>query len=183
MSTKTNQNRFFPLGMLVGLAALSGVSGCGEGMVEPTASAMYALTGHAAGPYGSTTMSVEGPGSNQLTPVTKIVGYSSASYVFGIRLYWGSTSIMYGQTNGQTGSIFDLTDDPVNSVRYVVVAGYLRGIKFKTVDNRTMELGLTPAASVAFSGTDALFTDLQIWNGVVNSAPAIIGVKVYYTTP
>ncbi len=81
---------------------LGGVAGCGEGMTEPTASAMYALTGNVAGPYGTTSGTVQGPGSNQLTPVTKIVGYHSSAYIYGIRLYWGSTSVLYGQTNGIT---------------------------------------------------------------------------------
>lgn len=183
MSNKMNQNRFFRLGALIGLMTLSGVAGCGEGMVEPTASAMYALTGHVAGPYGSTGGTVEGPGNNQLTAVTKIVGYHTSAYIYGIRLYWGTTSVMYGQTNGVPADTFDLTDDPVVSVRYLVNPGVLRGIKFTTGDGRTMELGLTPATSVAFSSSNALFTDLQTWKGTLNGTPILWGAKFYYTTP
>lgn len=183
MSNKTKQNRFFRLGALIGLMTLGGVAGCGEGMTEPTASAMYALTGNVAGPYGTTSGTVQGPGNNQLTPVTKIVGYHTSAYVYGIRLYWGSTSVLYGQTNGVTGDVFDLTDDPVVSVRYLVNLGVMRGIKFTTGDGRTLELGLIPATAVAFSSADALFTDLQTWKGTINGTPVLWGAKFYYTTP
>lgn len=183
MSKTMNQSRFFQLGALIGLVTLSGVTGCGEGALAPTESVSYALTGHVAGPYGSTVGTIQGPASNQLGPVTKIVGYYTSAYIYGIRLYWGNTSVLYGQTNGIPGDTIDLTDDPVIEVKYVVSSGVLRGLKFNTLYDRSFELGLTPATSVAFSNSDALFTDLQIWKGTINSTQTIVGAKVYYTTP
>lgn len=183
MSMQNNVSRFFRLGVLSGLVAMSGVVGCGEGTLEPTASATYALTGHSAGFYGSTSGTLHGPGSNQLTPVTKIVGYSTSAYVYGIRLYWGSNSFLFGQSNGVPGDTIDLTDDPVVSVRYLVNLGIIRGIKFTTADDRVLELGLTPSTSVAFSGPDDVFTDLQTRSGTLNGTPVLWGAKFYYTTP
>ena len=183
MSKHTNQSRFFQLGALIGLVTLSSATGCGEGTLASPESVSYALTGHVAGPYGSTVGTIQGPASNQLTAVTKIVGYHTSAYIYGIRLYWGNTSILYGQTNGVPGDTFDLTDDPVIGVKYVVSSGLLRGLKFNTLSDRSFELGLTSATAVAFSNSDALFTDLQIWKGTVNSTQTIVGAKLYYTTP
>lgn len=182
MSKQLNRKSLFRLGALIGAAALSGLAGCGEGLADPTDSVSYALTGHTAGPYGTTAGTMQ-PSGNHTTPVTRIVGYSSASYVYGIRLYWGTESTLYGETGGATGDEFDLTDDPVYRVHYLVVNGVLRGIKFGTVDNRVFEVGLSPISTTAFSDINAVFTDLQTWKGSINANQVLWGVKFSYVTP
>lgn len=181
MSQQMNIKSLFRLGALIGAAALSSLAGCGEGIANPTDSVSYALTGHTAGPYGSTSGTMQ-PSGNHTTAVTRIVGYSTSAYVFGIKLFWGTESAMYGDTQGIPGDEIDLTDDPVYRVQYVVSGGILRGIKFHTVDGRTLELGLTPSSSTAFNNPDAVFTDLQTWQGIVSSKPTIWGVKFSYVT-
>lgn len=182
MSKQTNKNRFFHRGALVGILALSGIAGCGEGQLEPTASAAYALTGHVAGPYGSTGGTAQGPGSDHLTPVTYIIGYGNSSYVFGIKLFWGSTSLMYGQTNGLAAQEFDLTDDPVTSVKYVITSNVVRGIRFAN-SSGNLALGLTGGEFVAFSDPNDVFTDMQTWQATINGTKVLAGAKFYYTTP
>ena len=181
MSHLLNKKVLFCLGALLGTVAMSGLSGCGEGVADPTASVSDALTGHSAGPFGSTLGTMQ-PSGNHTTPVTEIHAYGTASYVYGFRLFWGTESTLYGQTGGVTADVFDLDGEVFHKVRTVVSGGILRGIKFST-ETRTLEVGLTPATAIAFDNTEAAFTDLQVWQGNVNGRPVIWGAKVDYTTP
>lgn len=184
MNKQPSKNRLFPLGALIGMMALGSVAGCGEGALDRTASMQYALTGQVTGSYGSTTGTVVTSGSNHLTPVTKIIGYGNGSYIYGIKLFWGTDSFMYGWTGGATADpLSGLDTDPVVTVKYLLTSGVLRGIKFTTFDGRNLEVGLTTATSTAFSDPDALFTDLQMWQGSVNGVSVLWGFKAYYTTP
>lgn len=186
MTTQPNKSRFFRRAMLIGMLALGGVTGCGEGMgqdmIDAPDSVAYALTGQVVGPYGSTTGTAQASGSNHLTPVTKIVGYGSTDNVYGLRLYWGTTSFLYGQTNGSSAQSFDLTGDPVYKVEYSVSGGNLRGIKF-TNSSASLTIGNMSGGALAFSNVDAEFTDLQTWKGDVNATMVIWGAKIYYVTP
>lgn len=184
MSKLTIKNRFFHLAALIGTMALGSVAGCGEGAPFDTASATYALTGHSTALFGSTFGTVQGPVSDQLTPVTKITGYANGSYIFGIRLYWGTSSVLYGQTNGETGISLDaLADDPVTMVRYYVSTGVLRSVKFTCSSGRQIEYGLPTSNSIAYSNPDSLLTDLQLVSGTISGTAVIVGGKFYYTTP
>jgi len=135
-----------------------------------------------AGAYGSTSGTSEGPGTmSQTTNVTKIIGYGDGSYIFGIKLFWGTPSLMYGQTGGASGiTLSGLTDDPVCEVKYLVTSGILRGVKFTTVDSRILEVGLTTATSTAFSGSTDEFTDMVTYKGTVNNVEVIWGATFYY---
>jgi len=136
-----------------------------------------------AGPYGSTSGTSEGPATgSQNTNVTKIIGYGDGSYIFGIKLFWGTTSFMYGSTGGASGiTLSGLGDDPVNEVKYLVTSGILRGVKFTTGGLRILEVGLTTATSTAFSGSFE-FTDMVTYKGTVNSVVVIWGATFYYHT-
>jgi len=135
-----------------------------------------------AGPYGSTSGTSEGPGTvGQTTTVTKIIGYGDGSYIFGIQLFWGTSSLMYGQTGGASGiTLSGLGSDPVREVNYLVTSGILRGVKFTTDSLRILEVGLTTAISTAFSGSTLEFTDMVTYKGSVNSVVVIWGATFYY---
>lgn len=181
MSKQPNTKNFFRAGALIGAMALSGLAGCGEGIGDPTASISSALTVHSAGPYGSTLGTVQ-PSGNHTTAVTRIDAYYTSAYVLGIRLYWGTTSTLYGQTGGVPADSFDLDGESIHKVRYVVSSGVLRGIKFST-ESRTLEAGLTPCTSTAFNDPDAALADLQIWQGSINGRQVIWGARFDYATP
>lgn len=179
-----SKNRFFCMGALMGMIAVNGLTGCGEGMLDPTTSAQYALTGHVTPLYGSNTGTYESvTGSSHQTTVTKIVGYGSTDNVYGIKLFWGpSTSKMFGVTNGSSAQNFNITGDPVYKVEYSVSGGNLRGIKF-TNSTASLTIGNMSGGATAFNDLDAEFTDLETWKGVVNDAMVIWGMKFHYTTP
>lgn len=182
MNKQPNKSGFFCRIALSGMVVLGGLVGCGEGMVDAPDSVAYALTGQVLGHYGSNTGTVQSSSSNHLTPVTKIVGYGSTDNVYGIKLFWGTSSFMFGQTNGSSAQAFDVTGDPVMKVEYSVSGGNLRGIKF-TNSTASLTLGNMSGGAVAFSDLDAAFTDLQTWKGPVNDVMVIWGAKIYYTTP
>lgn len=181
MSKPLNRKSLLRLGALIGTVALSGLAGCGEGIVDPTDSVSSALTVNTAGPYGNSTGTTQS--GSHTTPVTRIEGYGSASYVYGIRLYWGTESALYGQTNGATGDVFEVGEDAIYRVQVLVVNNVLRGIKFRTLEDRVFEVGLSPAATTAYDNPDAQFTDLQAWSGSVSGAQTLWGIKVRYVTP
>lgn len=181
MSKQLNNKSLLRLGALLGAMVLSSLAGCGEGVADPTASVSYALTGHSAGPFGKTTGTMQ-PSGNHTTPVTQIHAYSTGAYVYGVRLFWGTESALYGQTGGIPADVFDLDGEQVNKVRTVVSGGILRGIKFST-ETRTLELGLTPAMATAFDDPEATLTDLQVWQGDINGRRVIWGVRFDYATP
>lgn len=182
MNKQTNKGRFFLLSTLMGVMALGGIAGCGEGALEPTERAQYTLT-NALGPYGSTTGTPSGAGTAQhTTTVTKIVCYDSTDNVYGIRLYWGATSKMYGQTNGASAHTFNITGSPVYKIEYSTSSGNLRGLKFTNFES-SLSCGNNSGPATALNDLDAEFTDLEVWTGLVNSVPVIWGAKLYYTTP
>lgn len=178
------RNHFFRTGALMGMIAVCGLTGCGEGTLEPTASAQYALTGHVTGIYGSNTGTYESvTGSSHQTTVTKIVGYGSTDNVYGIRLYWGpSTSKLFGVTNGSSAQNFDVSGDPVMKIEYSVSSGNLRGVKF-TNSTASLTIGNMSGGVVALNDLDAEFTDIETWKGPVNEVMVIWGFKFHYTTP
>lgn len=182
MTTQSNRGRLFRRIALIGMVALGGLAGCGEGVIDAPDSLAYALTGQVTGLHGSNTGTMQASSSNHLTPVTKIVGYGSTDNVYGLRLYWGASSFMFGQTNGSSAQNFNIAGDPVYKVETSVSGGNLRGIKF-TNSTATLCIGNCSGGSVALSDEDAVFTDLQTWNGLVNDDMALWGAKIYYTTP
>lgn len=181
MTTQLNRIRFFRRAALIGMVALGGLIGCGEGMSDSPESLAFALTA-AAGPYGSTTGTAEAPSSVHTTAVTKIVGYGSMSYVYGIRLYWGTSSFMFGQTNGASAQVFELDGEPITKVEYNGSGGVLRGIKF-TNSLASLSVGNVPSTLPAFANPDAELRDMKTWKGEVNGVPVLWGATFHYATP
>jgi len=135
------------------------------------------------GPVG-TTGNQEGPnGIGYTTAVTQIDGYSSASYIYGIKLYWGGTSQMYGQTNSLSPVTLNCSGDAVMEIKYHIDAtSVLRGIKFKTVSTATLTIGyLDDDRITAFSNSDNVFTNLTTFKGTISSVVTIWGATFYYT--
>jgi len=135
--------------------------------------------------YGSSSGTFEGPGTaGQTTTVTKITSYSSTAFVYGIELEYGGTSKMFGVTNEAKAQPFNLTDDPVYKIEYVVSSGQLRGLKFSN-STASLAMGLAVTAT-AFNDADYLFTDMETYKGVVGGFLTVLwGAKFYYvdTTP
>lgn len=179
-----SRNRFFRTSALIGMIAVNSLTGCGEGVLDPTASAQYALTGHVTPLYGSNTGTYESvTGSSHQTTVTKIVGYGSTDNVYGIKLYWGpGTSKMFGVTNGSSAQNFDVTGDPVMKVEYSVSSGNLRGVKF-TNSTSSLSIGNMSGGATSFNDLDAEFTDVKTWKSLVNDKMVICGFKLYYKSP
>jgi len=137
-----------------------------------------------AGPVGTSSGTSEGPGTmGHTTDITQIIAYAGSSYIYGLKLYWGMTNVMYGSTNGLSGETINLSGDPVKRIKYHIDAtGILRGIEFKTVSNAEFPIGyLNVSQAVAFNNTDNRFTDLVTYKGTVNGTVVIWGATFYYT--
>lgn len=171
--------------LITALALAALAIDCGPAESDAPDSLVQALTTHSVGPIGNSSGTMEGTGSDQLTPVTKIIAYASGAYVYGLQLWWGSISKMYGYENGLTGDELDFTGDLVKEIKYSVdEAGILRGIRLKTVSGTAFLIGsLSVGQTVAFSGANYRFTDLVTYKGTVNGVLTIWGATFHYTTP
>jgi len=139
-----------------------------------------------AGPFGTTSGTSEGPGTASHTDsVTKIIAYSTSAYIFGIKLFWGATNVMYGSTHDLNGEVLDLTDDFVKEIKYHIDAtGVMRGMRFRTSLGTIMSIGyLNDNKPIAFSGATNHFTDLVTYKGTVGGDVVIWGATFYYTGP
>lgn len=181
MYKQTNKSRFFHLGALIGIVAL-GSMGCGQGELEPTDSTQSALI-TSLGPYGSVTGTHLGAGTaGHSTTITKIVCYGSTDNVYGLKVNWGTTSKMYGVTNGSSAWTFNVEGDPIYKIEQSSSSGNLRGLKF-TNSSASLTCGNMSGGALVLNNLDAEFTDLEAWTGDVNLVQVIWGIKVYYKTP
>lgn len=181
MYKQTNKVRFFHLGALIGIVALGSI-GCGQDELEPTDSTQSALTSN-LGPYGSVTGTPSGAGTvGHATTITKIICYGSTDNVYGLKVYWGTVSKLFGQTNGSAAWNFNVAGDPIYKIEQSTSSGNLRGLRF-TNSTASLTCGNMSGGATVLNNLDAEFTDLEVWTGDVNMVPVIWGIKLYYTTP
>lgn len=182
MSPQLNNNHTFRLGTLTGMVSLIGLVGCGEGMPDPTESAQAALTGNNTSMFGPTTGTNDTHAGNHQTPVTKIFGYGSSAYVYGIKLFWGTSSQMFGNTNGTSAQEWNISGDPVYKVEYSTSGGMVIGLRF-TNSTSNLTLGNIASPGVAFNDEEAILTDMETWKGNQDGTIITWATKFYYTTP
>lgn len=174
---------------LITTAALCAVAAdCGPAEYDSPGSLVQASGSYnTIGPVGTSisTGTTEGPGSDHITPITKITAYANGSYVYGLKLFWGTSSKMYGSTHGLAGDDMDFEEDPVKEIKYHVDASwYLRGFRFKTISNTVYSVGyVSPSTITAFSNADNRFTDLVTYKGSISGVTTIWGAIFYYTGP
>ena len=175
----------FLAGALSGCGAPEGLGGEPTDETGAVGSVASALTGYSAGPYGTTSGTHVGTGSNQLTPVTRIDAWADQTFVYAVKLYWGTQSKMYGDNSHGTLTTLDLTDDYVKRVQYYVDggSGFLKGLKYTPRFGGAMTIGAVPSLATAFNGTNHKLTDMEGWYGSVSSINVLWGTKIYYTTP
>jgi hypothetical protein len=183
MNKKSRTKHPFLTSLLTAMALCSASTGCGQGELENYDSVVQGLY-NTVGPVGLNGGTYEGPGSNQTTPVKKIIAYASSSYLYGLKLYWTNSesgSKMYGSENGLEGDELDFTGDSVKEIKYHIDAsGVLRGIRFRTVSGTIYPVGyLGNYQTTAFSGKSA-FTDLGTYKGTISSTTTIWGATFYY---
>jgi hypothetical protein len=155
---------------------------------EDVSSAEQALTVYqkVAGPYGRTGGAAQGPGNDLTTPITKLMVWSDANYIHGIKLFWGTKSVMWGVKSGQrTVSVLG-PDEYVNQV-YVSVdpQGWLRALSFDS----NLEPGLLTAGyyggglTPVLTGPNARMTDMTGYIGTdALGQKDIWGIKLNYTS-
>jgi len=133
-------------------------------------------SGTAYGPYTTSPVTLT-------TPITYIEGYATGSYVFGIRLWWGSNSLMYGSEHKLDVEDLDCSEDPVYKIEYRLnVSSQLMGIRFTTVSS-VLALGYADYTQTAFSNASNVFTNMSARTGAIGSDTVIWGATVYFTGP
>jgi len=142
---------------------------------------------------GNTTGTSSGPGTTSHTVyMTKYTVWADNSYLYGFKLYWGSSNYTYADTsNGSQNTMTlnaNMVNDYVNWIQYFTNGGgYLTGLDFSTFYGQGMSVGYSTSWTTAFGGstsTDA-WTDLSTISGtIMGVTPVIIfGVTFYYDPP
>jgi len=177
------------------LGALAGCQGPAEAEPPPgeetTSELAQALTLNTAGPYGSTSGTTQNPGTNMLSAVTKIQIWSDTNFVYGIKLFWGTKSVLYGDISHGTMNAFMLGKGEVIGVVYVSVdgTGWLRGIAFSSFLGGLESGGiyggyLGNGLTTVFDGPGLKWSDMTAYTVTdLRGWKVLCGLKVHYLSP
>jgi hypothetical protein len=166
------------------LAGLLGACGAPDAALDGEATSSRVSAVITTPWYGLTSGTEVGPGNSarDVEP-TKILTWSDNNYIYGIKLFWGVASLMYGSSANGSKQVFDLSGGLyIKKVEYHVdAAGLLRGIRFSADNDDALTVGQLASINVAFSGENLHFTDLITKSGVVSGKSTIWGAQFTYT--
>lgn len=177
-------NRVFSLSAF---ALLSVLVGCGTPMDADIAEAEEAVTlnQYTAGPFGPMNGTIQQATSNKLTPITKFAVWADGTFIYAIKVWWGTTSALYGDNSNGTRTVATLAANQWVSDIWVCIdaRGYLRGLSFDA--NNGLGLMTVGYISDGFNKgfTNGKWTDLTSSSLILGGGSKLTGLQLNYLAP